>query len=148
MQIRPSWDLAAQNNPECLGLVYAVLGKFQDHHSSLAPRIVLVKQCERIGDLRSHDIYKVVSVILLAVNQDPVTAAQLGLKPCPKHHSHNEAAQSLEESETALLEAANNPLAKLKDAVKSTAGNVANQVKAPFASKSTVLSRFAFTYLI
>lgn len=139
MQIRPSWDLAAESNPECLGLVYAVLGKFQHHHPDLSPRLLLVKQCERIGELNpaADDVYKVVNVSVVAVNHDPASLAQLGLKPCPKHH-HTIVDEGSDAELTAEAAMAFDPLAKLKDAVKSTAG----QVKNPFINKtSTVLTR-------
>jgi hypothetical protein len=89
--MRPSWDLASQDNPECLGMVWALIGKLSIHRD-LVPRLLLVKQCERIGELpgrdsENHGIYKVQSIVSVPIVQERSALANLGLKPCPKHQS-------------------------------------------------------------
>ena len=49
-QIRASWDLAAQENPECLGVVWALYGKVSIH-PDVCERLILVRGCERVGEL-------------------------------------------------------------------------------------------------
>ena len=49
-EIRPSWDLAGQDNPECLGIVWALYGKIVVH-PDVCERLMLVRGCERVGEL-------------------------------------------------------------------------------------------------
>ena len=49
-EVRPSWDLAGQENLECLGLVWALYGKLSIH-PDLPDRLVLVKHCDRVAEL-------------------------------------------------------------------------------------------------
>ena len=49
-EVRPSWDLAGQENLECLGLVWALYGKLSIH-PDLPERLVLVKHCDRVAEL-------------------------------------------------------------------------------------------------
>jgi hypothetical protein len=63
-QIRPSWDLAAQENPECLGIVWALYGKV-NVHPDVSERLMLVRGCERIGELpgeKATDSWTITSV--------------------------------------------------------------------------------------
>ena len=94
--VRPPWDLAEQENPECLGLVWGLYGKL-DIHPDVCQRLVLVRRCDRVGEipgprLRRHAIYRVGDVVLLPlvpphlVPGDVPLSQQLGLKACPKHH--------------------------------------------------------------
>ena len=95
-EVRPSWDLASQDNPECLGLVWALVGKVRVH-PELCERLLLVRRCDRICELpggggggaseeeRQHGVYKVQNVVTVPITTAPLTRAQLGLKPCPKH---------------------------------------------------------------
>ena len=89
-------DLAEQENPECLGLVWGLYGKL-DIHPDVCQRLVLVRRCDRVGEvpgprLRRHAIYRVGDVVLLPlvppnlVPGDVPLSQQLGLKACPKHH--------------------------------------------------------------
>ena len=91
-EARPSWDLASQDNPECLGLVWALYGKFRPH-PDLVERLVLVQRCERLGELpgrgfESHAVYEVERVVCVPISPEKEAVAQLGLKPCPKHQPH------------------------------------------------------------
>ena len=89
--IRPAWDLASQDNPECLGLVMGLVGKLRLHRD-LAKRLLLVRQCQRLGDLpgkgfeEEHGVYKVQNIVTVPISTDPMAVQQLALKPCPKHH--------------------------------------------------------------
>ena len=114
-EVRPSWDLAGQENPECLGIVWGIYGKLSIH-PDLPDRLVVVRHCERVGDLpgrggllSKHSVYKVTNVIAIPIlppplmsnsssgigstqaglnntNNETTLGAQLTLKPCPKHH--------------------------------------------------------------
>jgi hypothetical protein len=94
--VRPPWDLSEQENPECLGLVWGLYGKL-DIHPDVCQRLVLVRRCDRVGEipgprLRRHAVYRVGDVVLVPlvppnlVPGDVPLSQQLGLKPCPKHH--------------------------------------------------------------
>lgn len=89
LAIRPSWDLAEQNNPECLGLVMGLVGVFRVHPECV-PRLVLVQSCDRLCELPgrgldTHGIYKVTRVVCVPISDLDESIRQLGLKPCPKH---------------------------------------------------------------
>ena len=139
------------------------MGKLKPH-PDLISRLVLVRNCERIGDLpgrecEQHGVYKVLSVVLVPIVEDNVAIAQLGLRPCPKHQANlGDVATKVEpelDSGGEVLEPvsppSSNAFAKVKmlatDAVKTTAGNaaaLANQVKAPFASKNVIATPWAY----
>ena len=96
VEFGPFRDLAEQENPECLGLVWGLYGKL-DIHPDVCQRLVLVRRCDRVGEipgprLRRHAIYRVGDVVLLPlvppnlVPGDVPLSQQLGLKACPKHH--------------------------------------------------------------
>ena len=93
--VRPPWELADQENPECLGLVWGIYGKLEIH-PEVPARLVLVRKCDRVGEtpgpkLKRNAVYRVGDVVLLPLvppSQIPADAPlshQLGLKPCPKH---------------------------------------------------------------
>ena len=70
-EVRPSWDLAGQENPECLGIVWGLYGKLAIH-PDLPERLVVVRHCERVGDLpgrggilAKHSVYKVSNVVAI-----------------------------------------------------------------------------------
>ena len=72
-EVRPSWDLAGQENPECLGIVWGLYGKLAIH-PDLPERLVVVRHCERIGDLpgrggllSKHSVYKVTNVVAIPI---------------------------------------------------------------------------------
>ena len=71
--------------------MWGLVGKLRVH-ADLPPRLVLVRSCERFGELpglggRQHGVYKLQNVICVPVSEDPASLANLGLKPCPKHHA-------------------------------------------------------------
>ena len=35
-EVRPAWDLAGQDNPECLGIVWGLVGKLKIHQGGLS----------------------------------------------------------------------------------------------------------------
>lgn len=89
-EIRPSWDLASQDNPECLGIFMGLVGKLTVH-ADLCQRLVLLRQCERIlelpgRDFEHHPVFKVQNVVCVPISPESAAVAGLGLKPCPKHH--------------------------------------------------------------
>ena len=72
-EVRPSWDLAGQENPECLGIVWGLYGKLSIH-PDLPDRLVVVRHCERVGDLpgrggllSKHSVYKVTNVVAIPI---------------------------------------------------------------------------------
>ena len=90
-EVRPAWDLAGQDNPECLGIVWGLVGKLKVHQD-LPQRLVLIRQCERFAELpgrgsERHGVYKVQNVICVPISTEAGAVANLGLKPCPKHHA-------------------------------------------------------------
>ena len=79
--LRPSWDLAGQENLECLGLVWALYGKLSIH-PDLPERLVLVKHCDRVAELphalshpqdgggaqaSHHAVYRVTGAVMVPV---------------------------------------------------------------------------------
>ena len=146
-QIRPSWDLAGQENPECLGLVWGLFGKLSIH-PELPERLVLVRHCDRVGDVpgrdfTKHSIYKVTSVVLVPIlpPDGSALAQQLQLKPCPKHH-----VGAINQPDFEPTTSGSSPFGKIPkiggslktlatDTIKNTAGNLAaleSQVKVPW----------------
>jgi hypothetical protein len=94
MSLRSSWELAAEDNPTCLGLCFGLVGVMRPH-PELQPRLALVRACERVTELPSapnvssasmHAVYKVTQVALVAVTQEDLNRTAVGLKACPKHH--------------------------------------------------------------
>lgn len=105
-----------QNNPECLGIAIGLVGKLKIHQDLIQRLVrrmewekrsyldnqetitanlilqILVRQCERIGELpdrylENHGIYRIQSIVTVPITQDNEALASLGLKPCPKHQS-------------------------------------------------------------
>ena len=57
----------------------------------LPQRLVLIRQCERFAELPGrgsarHGVYKVQNVVCVPISPEAGAVANLGLKPCPKHH--------------------------------------------------------------
>ena len=60
-------------------------------HQDLPQRLVLIRQCERFAELpgrgsERHGVYKVQNVVCVPISPEAGAVANLGLKPCPKHH--------------------------------------------------------------
>ncbi len=91
LSTRPSWEVASQDDPECLGLTWGLVGKLRMPRKELCQRLVLVRSCERLGELPSgsgcpHAVYRVKSVAAVPISVDASAVQGLGLRPCPKHH--------------------------------------------------------------
>ncbi|XP_068084961.1 phosphatidylinositide phosphatase SAC2 [Anabrus simplex] len=78
------WDLAHADDPDCLGVVYGIVGKIE-LPSVVESRLMLIKECAPVGDLPGgKTVYKIKSVVFLhnGLCADDVA---LGLQPCRKH---------------------------------------------------------------
>ncbi|TRY69034.1 hypothetical protein TCAL_01419 [Tigriopus californicus] len=162
VSVRPSWDPAQQENPECLGLVMGLVGVLRVHPECV-PRLVLVQSCYRVCELPGrgldpHGIYKVTRVVCVPISDLVESIRQLALKPCPKHQPMlmnppeecpGQRVELPPEEVPAPPPVAptSKTLSKLggsiklfaSDAVKSTAGNaaaLASQVKVPWTSNT------------
>ena len=88
--IRPSWELASETNPECLGAVWGLVGKLRIH-PGVDDRLAFIRDCERVGEMydtlrrTTHPVYRVRTVSLVAITSQQ-NRVQPPLKPCPKHH--------------------------------------------------------------
>lgn len=164
--VRPPWDLAAQENPECLGLVWGLYGKL-DIHPDVCERLVLVKKCDRVGEvpgprLKKHAVYRVSEIVLVplappaaAVAGEMPLAQQLGLKPCPKHHggiieypdfTDGGNANANQSSSKIRMAKLGGSFKLATDTFKNTAGNAAfallpSQVKAPWRCNNANVSK-------
>ena len=49
-EVRPAWDLAGQDNPECLGIVWGLVGKLKIHQG----RYSVLSGESQYRDLRLH----------------------------------------------------------------------------------------------
>ncbi|XP_053645587.1 phosphatidylinositide phosphatase SAC2 isoform X2 [Cherax quadricarinatus] len=85
-QAKTCWDLAAAENPTCLGIIHLLLGKLQIH-PDLSPRLVLVSGVRKVGMLgEGQFVYCITRVIFLPLSAPPDT--ELNLQPCRKHVNH------------------------------------------------------------
>nr|CAD7438977.1 unnamed protein product [Timema bartmani] len=81
------WDLAAANDPDCLGLFYGIIGKIE-LQSIMESRLMLIKECETVGDLPGgKTVYKIKSVAFLQLGLSG-DSLELGLHPCKKHQDN------------------------------------------------------------
>lgn len=88
------WDLAKENDPDCLGIVYGIIGKIE-LQSVVQSQLMLIKECASVGELPGgKTVYKIKSVIFL---QSGITGetTDLGLHLCKKHQSLREAKKSI-----------------------------------------------------
>ena len=157
-QVRPSWDLAGQENLECLGLVWALYGKLSIH-PDLPDRLVLVKHCDRVAELpgvgghqsSSHAVYRVTGAVMISLDQSTDYSHDLDLKPCPKHHvgamNHPGFEATTEAGGGAGATGSSKiPFGKIggslkslaTDTIKSTAGNLAANLDVKSTAKKAV----------
>ena len=88
-----AWDLASANNPECLGVLYGIVGKIE-LQAVVDSRLMLIKECAPVGDLPGgKTVYKIKSVTFLQLGPAGDTA-DIGLKPCKKHQNSKNAGPS------------------------------------------------------
>jgi len=91
VSLRPSWELAGEESPSCLGSVWGLVGLVR--HSVLElSYLLLIREAEHVADIPDteglvlkHAIYVVKSVVLVPITMEPFELDQ-SLKPCPKHH--------------------------------------------------------------
>ncbi|KAK3879691.1 hypothetical protein Pcinc_015772 [Petrolisthes cinctipes] len=82
------WDLAAAENPTCLGIIHLLLGKLQIH-PDLPPRLLLVTGARQVGVLGGggQTVYCITRVTFLPLAATPPDS-ELNLQPCQKHINH------------------------------------------------------------
>lgn len=79
------WDLAAADDPECLGICHGLIGKVE-HPSVFEARLVIIKECSPIGKLYgNHEVYKIKSIAFLQLGPEDI---DIGLQKCHKHKSY------------------------------------------------------------
>ncbi|XP_040570246.1 phosphatidylinositide phosphatase SAC2 [Lepeophtheirus salmonis] len=131
VSLKDSWELTSEENPECLGLVYGIVGKIR-FHSELPERLILIREVSRCGELpiHAHPVYKIRSVLAVPiVSSSPVGPLQL--KICPKHSSQTNSWENSEKPHevplpTSRLKKFGAPLKLLaSDSIKS-AGSAAS----------------------
>lgn len=93
MLIFLAWDLASADNPECLGVLYGIVGKIE-LQAVVDSRLMLIKECAPVGDLPGgKTVYKIKSVTFLQLGPAG-DSADLGLQPCKKHQNNKNAGPS------------------------------------------------------
>ena len=122
--------LCSENNPECMGAVWGLVGKLKVH-PSLEDHLVLIRECERVGELPDpnggrHPVYKIKSVALIPISPSPPVLDQ-PLKSCPKHHVGNvdtsfDGHGGGREASRFPFKALGGKFSQVKDSLKNTAG--------------------------
>ncbi|KAL7647035.1 UNVERIFIED_CONTAM: hypothetical protein RMT77_002292 [Armadillidium vulgare] len=90
-ECKTCWDLASAKTPVCLGIVHALIGKFQIF-PDMAQRLVLVSGVKEVGTLTSSDgkpsvVFCITRILFLPLNA-PLDV-EFNLQPCHKHHTHH-----------------------------------------------------------
>jgi hypothetical protein len=49
--LRPSWDLASEANPECLGSIMGLVGKV-NLHASMDQQLIVIREADRLVRLK------------------------------------------------------------------------------------------------
>jgi len=92
-EAKTAWDLASADNPECLGVLYGIVGKIE-LQAVVDSRLMLIKECAPVGDLPGgKTVYKIKSVTFLQLGPAG-DSADLGLQPCKKHQNNKNAGPS------------------------------------------------------
>ncbi|XP_050735136.1 phosphatidylinositide phosphatase SAC2-like isoform X2 [Eriocheir sinensis] len=85
-EAKTCWDLAAAENPTCLGIVHLLLGKLQIH-PDLSSRLVLVCGVKKVGTVgENQSVYCISRVVFLPLTSPP--DSELNLQQCKKHANH------------------------------------------------------------
>ena len=131
-------SLSSENNPECMGAVWGLVGKLKVH-PSLEDYLVLIRECERIGELPDprgsrYPVYRIKSVALIPISPSP-PVLDPPLKSCPKHHVGNVDAHSFEGAEGGQssrfpFKALGGKISQVRDSLKNTAGSAATGIAA------------------
>ena len=81
--LRPSWDLASEANPECLGTIMGLIGKI-NLHASMDQQLVVIREAERYR-YNSNNLQTLqISVVdPNPLNLDPDPGFRLNLDPNP-----------------------------------------------------------------
>ena len=134
--------LSSENNPECMGAVWGLVGKLKVH-PSLEDYLVLIRECERIGELPDprgsrYPVYRIKSVALIPISPSP-PVLDPPLKSCPKHHVGNVDAHSFEGAEGGQssrfpFKALGGKISQVRDSLKNTAGSAATGIAAQVLS--------------
>ena len=113
-----------------MGAVWGLVGKLKVH-PSLEDHLVLIKECERVGELPDpnggrYPVYKIKSVALIPISPSPPVLDQ-PLKSCPKHHVGNVDASfdghgGGREASRFPFKALGGKFSQVKDSLKNTAG--------------------------
>ena len=137
--------LSSENNPECMGAVWGLVGKLKVH-PSLEDYLVLIRECERIGELPDprgsrYPVYRIKSVALIPISPSP-PVLDPPLKSCPKHHVGNVDAHSFEGAEGGQssrfpFKALGGKISQVRDSLKNTAGSAATGIAAQVLSHET-----------
>ncbi|XP_069695260.1 phosphatidylinositide phosphatase SAC2 isoform X2 [Periplaneta americana] len=90
---KSAWDLASADDPECLGVLYGIVGKIE-LQSVLDSRLMLIKESASVGDLPGgKTVYKIKSIVFLQLGPAG-DSVDLGLKPCRKHQNNKRTGSS------------------------------------------------------
>ena len=113
-----------------MGAVWGLVGKLKVH-PSLEDHLVLIRECERVGELPDpnggrYPVYKIKSVALIPISPSPPVLDQ-PLKSCPKHHVGNVDASfdghgGGREASRFPFKALGGKFSQVKDSLKNTAG--------------------------
>ncbi|XP_065213793.1 phosphatidylinositide phosphatase SAC2 isoform X2 [Planococcus citri] len=83
LSIKPAWELANGQDPECLGIFFGFIGRIQC--PVIEDYILLVRESVCVGELPSgHAVHKIKSIAMFNPTVD--FYQDLNLKPCSKHH--------------------------------------------------------------
>ena len=140
IELKTDSTLSSENNPECMGAVWGLVGKLKIH-PSLEDYLVLIRECERIGELPDgkgsrYPVYRIKSVALIPISPSP-PVLDPPLKSCPKHHVGNVDAHSFGEGADAGGQSSRFPfkglggkISQVRDSLKNTAGSAATGIAA------------------
>ena len=137
--------LSSETNPECMGAVWGLVGKLKVH-PSLEDHLVIIRECERIGELPDprgsrYPVYKIKSVALIPISPSP-PVLDPPLKSCPKHHVGNIDAHTFEggeggQSSRFPFKALGGKISQVRDSLKNTAGSAATGIAAQVTSNES-----------
>lgn len=139
-----AWDLASADDPECLGVLYGIVGKIE-LQSVVDSRLMLIRECAPVGDLPGgKTVYKIKSVTFLQLGPGG-DAADLGLKPCRKHQNNKKAGPSGGGIFDIHQKAA---FAKTWGTIKSATNTIKNTTQQAAALATSQVSVHSFIHLL